>query len=269
MQVAIDGADRPLMNDVLEQLLKVINHTFDFCKKNSVNMELLQSNAARIAMYGITIGIQQLMLMLLAIIETATKSEYGHEFCSAMHAIHKKYTYSHVHDEASLQTISMELAGANGVRVLKDAPAPSTGTAHSVADLVSFLHSMMDGGDTNLEYSKSTYGATFTSESLEEECKPRGRNHNKDKQFKSRGKQEKKKKKDDNDVSTKNTCPHCKKFQRTKPHHVNPEKCMWNKKYKGYHFKSICNELEMAFKPRHKFTAELGRYADKEDSESE
>ena len=30
MKVAIDGADRPTTNDVLEQLLEVINHTFDF-----------------------------------------------------------------------------------------------------------------------------------------------------------------------------------------------------------------------------------------------
>ncbi len=44
---------------------------------------------------------------------------------------------------------------------------------------------------------------------------------------------------------------------------------MWNKKYKGCRFKSICDKLEVAFKPRHKFTAELGGYADKEDLESE
>ncbi len=31
MKVAIDGADRPPTNDVLEQVLEVINHTFDFC----------------------------------------------------------------------------------------------------------------------------------------------------------------------------------------------------------------------------------------------
>jgi hypothetical protein len=47
MKVAIDGADRPTTNDVLEQLLEVINHPFDFRKKVSVNMELMQSNAAR------------------------------------------------------------------------------------------------------------------------------------------------------------------------------------------------------------------------------
>ncbi len=105
MQVAIDGADCLSTNDVLEQLLEVINHTFNFHKKISVNMELLQSNAAQMATYGITIGVPQLVLTLLANIETATKSEYGHEFHSAMHAIHKKYMYNHVHNAASLQTI--------------------------------------------------------------------------------------------------------------------------------------------------------------------
>ncbi len=220
------------------------------------------------ATYNIIIGIPQLVLTLLANIKTATKSKYGHEFSLAMHTIRKKYTYNHMHDAASLQTILTELAGADGVRVLKDAPAPSAGTVHSVANSVSFLHSMMDGGDTNSEYTKSAYGATTTSELSEEERKQRGRKCNKDKRSKSRGKQEKKKKKNNIDAPVKNTCPHCKKFQCRKPHHVDPDKCMWNKKYKGYRFKSICNKLEVAFKPHHKFTVELGGYAGKEDSES-
>jgi hypothetical protein len=105
MKLAIDGADRPSTNDILEHLLEVINHNFDFCKKVSVNMELMQSNAAWMAMYGIIIGIPQLTLTLLANIETATKSDYGRKFCSAMHAIRKKYTYNHVHDVALLQFI--------------------------------------------------------------------------------------------------------------------------------------------------------------------
>jgi hypothetical protein len=231
-------------------------------------MELLQSNMAQMATYGITIGIPQLVLMLLANNESAMKSKYCHEFRWAMHAIHKKYTYNHVHNAASLQTILTELAGANGVWVLKDAPIPSAGTAYSVANLVSFLHSMMDGGDTNSEYTESTYGATATSELSKEECKPRRRDHNKDKQSKSRSKQDKKKKKDNNNVPSKNTCPHCKKFQCRKPYCINPDKCMWNKKYKVYRFKSICNKLEVAFKPHHKFTEELDRYTDKKNLES-
>jgi hypothetical protein len=81
MKVAINRADRPTTNDVLEQLLEVINHPFDFCKKVSINMELMQSNAARMATYGIVIRIPQLTpLTLLANIKTATKSDYGREF---------------------------------------------------------------------------------------------------------------------------------------------------------------------------------------------
>ena len=43
---------------------------------------------------------------------------------------------------------------------------------------------------------------------------------------------------------------------------------MWNRKYKGYHFRSICDELEVIFKLHHKFMAELGGDAEEEDSES-
>ena len=67
---------------------------------------------------GIFIGIPQLTLTLLANIKTAAKSDYGREFCSAMHAIHKKYAYNHVHDATLIQTFLTELAGANGVRTL-------------------------------------------------------------------------------------------------------------------------------------------------------
>ncbi len=90
-------------------------------------------------MYGIVIGIPQLTLTLLANIKTATKSDYGREFRSAMHTIRKKYMYNHVHDVTSLQFILKELAGAKGVRVLKDTPAPGTEMAHLVAKSVSYL----------------------------------------------------------------------------------------------------------------------------------
>ena len=138
-------------------------------------MELMQSNAARMATYGIVIGIPQLTLTLLANIETATKSDYGREFRSAMHAIRKKYAYNHVHNAMLLQTILMELAGADGVRALRDAPAPNAGTVHSVANLVSFLNSMMLNSDTDSEYTKSAYGASSDSGSSEEKCKSRER----------------------------------------------------------------------------------------------
>ncbi len=190
MKVAIYGANRPSTNDVLEQLLKVINHTFNFCKKISVNMELMQLNAACMATYGIVIGIPQLTLTLLANIETATKSNYRCKFCLAMHAIRKKYTYNHVHDATLLQTILTELAGADRVRALKDATAPNAGTAHSVANSVSFLNTMMNG-NTDSEYTKSAYGASSDSGSSEERRKYCKREHKKTKKPKSCGKRRK------------------------------------------------------------------------------
>jgi hypothetical protein len=102
MKLTINGADQPFTNNVLEQLLEVINHNFDFHKKISFNMELMQSNAAQMATYNIVIGIPQLTLMLLANIKTATKSDYGREFHLAMYAICKKYTYNHVHNTTLL-----------------------------------------------------------------------------------------------------------------------------------------------------------------------
>jgi len=267
MKVAIDGADRPTTNDVLEQLIEVINHPFDFRKKVSVNMELMQSNAARMAMYGIIIVIPQLMLTLLANIETATKSDYGREFGSAMHGIHKKYAYNHVHDATSLQTILTELEGADGMRALRDAPAPNAGTAHSVTNSVSFLNFMMLNSDTDSEYTESAYGASSDSGSSEEQRKSREREHKKPK--KAKACENKKKEKDKDNEPKKNTCPHCKKYHRKKPHRVQPDKCTWDKKYKGCRFKLICDELEVDFKPHIKFLVELGGYAEKNDSGSE
>ncbi len=171
MKVAINGADQPSTNNLLEQLIEVIYHNFDFCKKVSVNMELMQSNAAQMAMYGIIIGIPQLMLTLLANIEMATKSNNDRKFCSAMHAIRKKYTYNQVHDTALLQIILKELGSADGVRVLKDAPAPGARTAHSVAESVSYLQALMEEV-TNSAYAKLAYGMNSNRNLSKEERKP-------------------------------------------------------------------------------------------------
>jgi hypothetical protein len=118
-----------------------------------------------------------------------------------------------------LQDIMKELAGVDRVCELKDVPAPRTGTAHSVADLVSYLSAMMDA-DTDTDYSESAYAATSDSESYKETRKPRGRERHKSKS--PHGGREKDKigaKKQ----QEKNTCPHCKKFHRIKPHRVSKD----------------------------------------------
>ena len=68
------------MVDVLKQLVEVLHYTFDFRKKISANMEILQNLANRMSAYGIDIGTPAIALMLLASIKTATKHKYGREF---------------------------------------------------------------------------------------------------------------------------------------------------------------------------------------------
>jgi hypothetical protein len=76
-----------------------------------------------------------------------------------------------VHNATLLQFILKELAGTDNVRVLKDAPAPGTGTMHLVAESVSYLQAMM-GEDTDSAYTKSEYGVSSNSDSSEDERKP-------------------------------------------------------------------------------------------------
>ena len=107
-----------------------------------------------------------------------------------MHVICKKYTYNHVHDATLLQTILMELVGADRIRALKDEPAPNTGTAHSVANSVTFLNSMMNI-NIDSDYTESAYGASRDSSSSEERRKSLKRENKKAKNSKPHGKRRK------------------------------------------------------------------------------
>ncbi len=104
--------------------------------------------------------------------------------------------------------------------------------------------------DMDTDYSESAYAAMSDSESFKETRKPCERKRHKSKSRHGRCEKDKKGAKKQQE---KNTCPHCKKFHWIKPHCVSEDKCMWNKKYKGYRFKSICDKLEVAFKPCHKY----------------
>jgi hypothetical protein len=116
----------------------------------------------------------------------------------------------------------------------------------------------MIGEDTNSTYTKLAYSVSSDINLPKEERKPYACKRKKSQRPKlqgGRGKQ----KKDKENKPKKNTCPHCKKFHCKMPHQVELDKCMWNKKYKDYRFKSICNKLKVAFTPCHKFSAKLVR----------
>jgi hypothetical protein len=107
--------------------------SFNFHKKVSANMELLRSKAGRMQSYGIAIDDTQLALVLLANIDLAASKNWGHEFHLTIQSIPCKYAYNYTHTTASITDILKELASADGVRKLTDAPTPC-GHASAVMD---------------------------------------------------------------------------------------------------------------------------------------
>jgi hypothetical protein len=176
----IQGADRSNTADVLNQLLAIIQFVFDFCKKVDANMELLRSKVGHLTSYGITIDNTQLALILLANIDTAASNEWGREFRPTLQTIRRRYAYNHVHDTTSISDMFQELAGANGVQKLADAPAPS-GNANAVNKQVSLLTQLLEQqtSDSNGEASEYTAAEQLDSNSSNDKSRRgrhRGRN---------------------------------------------------------------------------------------------
>ncbi len=80
MQAAYENTDHPPMTDVLEQLIEVLHYTFDFCKKISANMELVQNLVNRMSAYGIEVSTPLIVLMLLVNIKTAKNTSTDGNF---------------------------------------------------------------------------------------------------------------------------------------------------------------------------------------------
>ena len=130
--------------------------------------------------------------------------------------------------------------------------------------------------------------ATSTSESSQEERLRRWSRKPKKEKKEKRAKREKKKKKEksrrelrskerrsksrgrDKDAPSyrDNPCPHCRKYKRFKQHPKVPfNKCLFNKRYKGYHPVHVCDMVGVPFKARSEFPSDLGGYASSSSSE--
>ena len=162
----ISGANRPKAPDVLKQLIEAINMPFDFRKKVSTNVELLKANAAKVQSYGIKIDPAIQVLTIFANMDKAVQHEWGREFRPALQTLRTKYPYNYKHTDASMATILNELATADSVRDLKEAPEPETGAAMAVEEQLQLLQQMMQEGDN--DYEESAFAAQSDSDTSTE-----------------------------------------------------------------------------------------------------
>lgn len=153
IQAAKQGAICPGTGDILQQVISALNHRFDFRKKITTNMEQLKAKINCVVAYGITHDDIALALTLLANIEYATNHDWGQEFRPVLQEIRKK---------TSIAYILKELATADTVRTLSDAPEPTAELTNAVTESVSLLSQLMRESQ---EYEESAFAATSDSDS--------------------------------------------------------------------------------------------------------
>jgi hypothetical protein len=75
VKATISGANRPKEPETLEQLVAVLISPYDFRKKVATNFEMQQAAAAKVSSYGIKIGVDMMVLSLLAKLNMAEQHE--------------------------------------------------------------------------------------------------------------------------------------------------------------------------------------------------
>ena len=81
-----------------------------------------------------------------------------------MQVIRTKYNYDYEHDEASLADILLQLAAADSIHNMKEAPELEVGAAHAVQDQLTLLQQMMQ--QEHNDYEEEAMGVKSDSDSL-------------------------------------------------------------------------------------------------------
>ena len=259
IQAAIAGAIRPPIEDVLQQFLSLVNYNFDFTKTVAQNMEQLRAKAQKIQAYGVTFDETHQFVTLMANLNIAAKEDWGRELRSAVSHIRQTYKYSHVHDATSMTAVLAELAKADAIRNLQDAPTSLSGAANAVQDSVSLLTQMMQEAHDYEEEANAVHSDSESSAETKSRKKPAKRSGRSKDRRTYRRNRSKSRARSDSEDEEEVTCKHCLKYHRKKAHPwLSEKKCGWNSAYKGWRPKWMCEELGIEYQGRHNFTESMG-----------
>ena len=282
----MEGADRPTTPDVHERLIEAIGYEFNFAKKCSVNLETIRTLGSKLGAYGIGITDAQATLIVLSNIDAAMQHDWGRAFVTPMAAIRKLFPYDHIHDAKSLKVIMKELSGADGQRVLKEAPSPTTisnkGSANAVDSAFKRMERQLKEAYASDNYSE--YESDYTAESAnsassassestddEERAKRARRARRREERAASEKKSARAAKEKYNrkkstadkerrnktsgggNASSKSKCKYCVKYDIRAPHEAPPADCYFNKRNKGWRPSYACKKMGIEYKSKGDF----------------
>ena len=172
MRAVIECAERPATIDVRKLYVSLCSTKFDFRIKMMVNVKRRRSQAAKSNGYGVKVGEEVIVLIIIANIEWTTSHEWGGEFRDAMRSIRREFTYNKVHDTSSCFNIMKFLAVVDEARDLRKATLPS-GMTNAAEEGLNYLGALVDSprGD------KSTYGKAYATTSDSESSAEKSKNY--------------------------------------------------------------------------------------------
>lgn len=263
IQAVRDGAIRPEHHDILRLAKTVIEFQFDWRKKIQANLEQLKVLIERGKSSGLNLDVTFIVSVLLANLHSAIQHDWGRDLFESHQKIRKQYPHGTTHTATSLQAIMTELTAADNARDPSNAPAPSKAAAYAAeafdnstvgTDPLTYLSSFLQDDESTQE---SAFGATIDSDSsIETKKSTKSTKSNKSTRRGGRSKSKDRgtKPKAPSDTWQNNPCKHCKKFKRRNQHPEYPtEQCFWNTKRVAWRPKWVCDEMEISYKPRHKF----------------
>ena len=254
LEAVRQGADRPTTTDVHAQLRRVIDFTFNFQHKVQQNYDNLHANAGKLKAVGITIEPSLLGFILIHQIELAQKHEWGRDFRTAIQTIRKTYPYNTVHDSTSINAMLAELAGADAVRNLSDAPANLPEHAAAVDLISQLLHgSAADyADDSTVEQAAGVHSDSESSVDTRRSSRREDKRNNRGRSASRNRSNSRNGRRNNRDGSLE--CKHCEKVGR-RPNHfgISEDKCFLNPKKKGWRPEWACERLGVTYVTRSHF----------------
>ena len=201
----------------------------------------MKAKNTKVKAFGLEATEAQLVLTIMADVEAAAKHKYGCAFRVPIETIHTTFKYNYKHNTTPLKTVLDLLTTADMHRKMHDAPTPTEFQANAVSLTLAALRGLVQDNMTIDSEAPSGYRMAYAVTSDNDsntsfETYTKHRHHQKKEQKKKeKKKKEKKKRLLSRGRSRRNTnaddevknCPHCKKFERRKPHtHITHDKCM-------------------------------------------